>query len=76
MLMRAGILFGGEAVVVVGLMVVVAVGVVVVAAVRGMSLKDDGEGSKGDAVMIVGGGACTGSCGVSDRYCCRLHGVI
>ena len=37
MLMRAGILFGGEAVVVVGLMVVVAVGVVVVAAVRVMS---------------------------------------
>ena len=37
MLMRAGILFGGEAVVVVGLIVVVAVGVVVVAAVRVMS---------------------------------------
>ena len=47
-----------------------------VAGSLGMSLKDDGEGSKGDAVMIVGGGACTGSCGVSDRYCCRLHGVI
>lgn len=40
-----------------------------VAGSLGMSLKDDGEGSKGDAVMIVGGGACTGSCGVSDRYC-------
>ena len=37
MLMRAGILFGGEAVVVVGLMVVVAVGVMVVAAMGVMS---------------------------------------
>ena len=51
-------------------------GYIGVAGSLGMSLKDDGEGSKGDAVMFVGGGACTGSCRVSDRYCCRLHGVI
>ena len=37
MLMRAGILFGGEAVVVVGLMVVVVVGVMVVAMMGVMS---------------------------------------
>lgn len=39
-------------------------------------MRDDGESSEGSAAMSGVGGACMGSRGGSERYCCRLPEVI
>ena len=39
-------------------------------------MKDDGESNEGSAAMSGVGGACMGSRGGSESYCCRLREVL